>query len=194
MQTGQPRTSFRAGFVFSPLQLPFKSKRSTISNVMNTQPTPKVCNKECKFCISRIMEDLKEIESGEDQLQYIVDLVKDIPCLNEEFKCDDFKVKGCMSNLWLVPEMKDGKCYFYCDGDAVIPKGIAFIISALHSGYTPEEVLSLDLSCIKKLGLEKYLSPNRRNSVSNLSTTIQEYAKKFLNDRGCEKCPKLHII
>jgi len=162
--------------------------------MMNTEFSPKICNKECKYCISRVLDDLESIEDGTEKLQYIVELAKEIPCLKEEFKKDDFKVKGCMSNLWLVPEYKDGKCYFYCDGDAIVPKGIAFIVSALHSGYTPEEVLSLDLECIKKLGLEKFLSPNRRNSVANLSSTIHEYAKSFLNNIGCTNCSKLHVI
>ena len=161
---------------------------------MENNAATKVCNKECKYCISRILEDLEAIEDGSEKLQYIVELAKEVPCLNEEFKSEHFKVKGCMSNLWLVPEMIDGKCYFHCDGDAIVPKGIAFIVSALHSGYTPEEILSLDLECIKNLGLEKYLSPNRRNSVANLSSTIQQYAREYLEKSGCTKCQHLKVL
>ncbi len=147
-----------------------------------------VCDRECRFCIGNVLGDLSEIENGVERLEYLVELAKEVPCLKEEFKQDCFKVKGCMSNLWVVPELKNGKCYFHCDGDAVIPKGIAFIIASLHSGYTPEEVLHLDLAKVKELGLERFLSPNRRNSISNVSSTIKEQARRFLEEAQCSEC------
>ena len=147
-----------------------------------------VCQKECARCIGRIVDDLAAIDDGSERLEYLVELAKDVPCLKDEFKQDCFKVKGCMSNLWVVPEYKEGKCYFHCDGDAVIPKGIAFILTALHSGYSPEQVLALDLACVKKLGLERFLSPNRRNSVANVTDAIRTYAQQFLEETQCSGC------
>ena len=147
-----------------------------------------ICDRNCNQCIDRVVEDLAAFDDPEERLEYLVDLAKDVPCLKPDFKKECFKVQGCLSNLWIVPEMKDGRCYFHCDCDAMIPKGIAFVLAALHSGYTPQEILELDLTSIKELGLEKFLSPNRRNSISHVSETIKRYARKFLEDLNGAKC------
>ena len=108
----------------------------------------KICDRKCQRCLDGVLDDLAAIEDGEERLEYLVDLAKDTPCLKDDFKQDCFKVNGCLSNLWIVPELRDGKCYFHCDCDAMIPKGIAFVLAAFHSGYSPQEVLNLDLNSI----------------------------------------------
>jgi cysteine desulfuration protein SufE len=140
----------------------------------------KVCDREWRCCVGHIVDDLRAMDDGRERLEYLVEMAKDLPCLNAEFKRECFKVKGCLSSLWIVPEYRDGKCYFHCDGDAVIPKGVAFIIAAAHSGYTPEEILQRDPDQMCELGLETLLSPNRRNAVTRVPDTMREYARQFL--------------
>ena len=151
-------------------------------------PGARICDRDCPCCIDKIVDDLRAIEDGRERLEYLVDIAKDLPCLTAEFKQDCFKVKGCISSLWIVPEMKDGKCYFHCDGEAVIPKGVAFIVAALHSGYTPQEILDMDLAQLKDLGLEHLLSPNRRSAVTKVPEQIREYARRFLEESPCAAC------
>ena len=141
-----------------------------------------VCDKQCCQCLSHVLEDLQALDDSTERLEYLVSFAKELPCVKEEYKQECFKVRGCMSNLWLVPELKDGRCYFHCDGDAIIPKAVAYLLAACFSGFTPKEILEIDLAEVRKLGLEQFLSPNRRNALTHVPATIREYAKRFLAD------------
>jgi len=103
--------------------------------------------------------------------------------LADEYKIDTFLIEGCLSQLWIFPEFKEGKCYFHTDSDAAITKGTAALLCELYSGETPEDVLSLEPDFLADVGITQHLSPNRRNGLTNVRKKIKAYAELCLKNR-----------
>ncbi|MEQ9823718.1 MAG: SufE family protein [Puniceicoccaceae bacterium] len=123
------------------------------------------------------IDDLSIIEDPHERLGYIIDMGKTAEGLNDSFKTDAYLIEGCVSNLWLVPEFRDGKCYFAADSDAMVTKGLANLLCQLYSGYTPEQVLSVDPGFLAEVGVTQHLSPNRRNGLTQVGERIHSFAK-----------------
>jgi cysteine desulfuration protein SufE len=123
-----------------------------------------------------LKEDLELLPDAEERFRYILDLGRNYPPLDDEFKTSDRLLPGCMSQLWLAPEFKDGRCFFGMDADAHISKGIAAMVCNLYNGETPEDILATDLDFLGELGIPQVLSANRRNGLSNLRHRIRSFA------------------
>lgn len=127
-----------------------------------------------------LIEELKALQDPQDRFQFLVERAKEEPLLPDEYKLDSFKVKGCMSSLWIAPKFgEEKKVNFLCDCDAMIPKGIALTILDLFQGETPENIIDSDLTFLSELGLKEQLSPNRRNALSQIENYIKHYAKSL---------------
>ena len=127
----------------------------------------------------KIIEDLSSIHEDDERYAYIINKGRVHPALADEFKVESFQIKGCLSQLWLHPELKDGKVYFTIDSDAAIPKGIAAILAEVYSDMTPSEILALSPDFLKEYGIEQHLSMNRRNGLSHICKQIQLYAVAY---------------
>lgn len=127
----------------------------------------------------KIIADLKAIGDQDEKFRFIIKRGKELPAYPEEFRSDDFLVKGCVSQLWLHPELREGRVYFQVDSDATIPKGIAAILADVYSGLTPDEVVGLDPSFLSEVGVEQHLSMNRRNGLASLTKQIKMYGVAF---------------
>ena len=127
--------------------------------------------------LSEIEENFSFFSDWEERFQYIIDLGKSLPDLPDNFKTDEFKVKGCTSQVWLFPEKIDDKFYFRADSDAFIVRGLIYIILAAYNGKSAGEILSVDIKQVfLRLGLEQNLSPNRRNGFFSMVEKIESYA------------------
>jgi cysteine desulfuration protein SufE len=116
--------------------------------------------------IKRITEEFEMFDDWEDRYAYIIDLGKKMPCLDESHKISANKVDGCVSQVWLVSEKKDGKYYFSADSDAFIVRGLLAIIIRVFSGATEEDILAMDFQeLFDNLGLNNHLSPSRSNGL-----------------------------
>ncbi|MFW5883742.1 MAG: SufE family protein [Verrucomicrobiota bacterium] len=125
----------------------------------------------------RLVEDLSVIEDDFERFGYIIDMGKTAQPLPDELKLDEFLIEGCTSQLWVVPSLNEGKCYFAADADSQITKGIAALPCDFYSGHSPEEVLEVDTGFLGEVGVTQHLSPNRRNGLSNLSKRIESFAR-----------------
>ena len=125
----------------------------------------------------QLAEDLALIEDAEERFGWIIDSGRRSPGLPPELKLDSFKIEGCVSNLWLVPEFRDGLCFYRCDGDSLITKGVGTMLCKLYSGATAEEVLAEDAAFLADLGVTQHLTQNRRNGLSNLRAKIHDFAR-----------------
>ena len=125
-----------------------------------------------------LLENLAIIEDEYERLAYVIDLGKDHPPLEERLKQEAFRVEGCTSNLWLVPEFKEGYCHYHVDSDSAVTKGIAALLADLYSGQPPEEIIANPPDFLAEAGVPQILSPNRRNGVSNLSAKITSFAER----------------
>ena len=128
--------------------------------------------------IETLIENFSFLDTWEDKYQYLIDLGEQLVPLDAEFKTDSFKVAGCQSQVWLVPENKDGKFYFEADSDAIIVKGIISVLKAIYSGKDTGSIKNIEVEKIfAKLGLEEHLSPSRRNGMMSMVQKIRFYAE-----------------
>ena len=82
--------------------------------------------------INQIKENFSYFDNWEDRYEYLIDLGKKIPVLDESFKIDEFKVQGCSSNLWVIPEIKEDIIYFQGGSDSVIVQGLFAILCMVY--------------------------------------------------------------
>ena len=130
--------------------------------------------------INEIIENFDLMDSWEDKYRYIIELGETLPPLEEKFKTEAWKVKGCMSQVWLVPEIIDGKVSFKGDSDAMIVKGIMAIVFAIFANKSAKEITGIEVENIfAKLGLMEHLSPNRRSGLLSTVDKIKFYAETF---------------
>ena len=130
----------------------------------------------------QFVEELTPFEDPFDRFAYLIDRAKDLAPLEEEYKIETFLIKGFISQLWVFPSSKDGKCYFQADSDASITKGTAGLLCELYSGETPEDVIALEPDFLAEVGITQHLSPNRRNGLTGVREKIKSYAQHCLDN------------
>lgn len=128
--------------------------------------------------LQQILDDFALLEGWEDRYAYLIDLARQMPSLPEELKVPSHIVKGCMSQVWLVPVRQgDGAFRFLSDSDAILVRGLIAILYAAYNEQPPEEVVALDIEDIfRQLGLDQNLSPNRRNGFFSLVGALRQLA------------------
>lgn len=127
-----------------------------------------------------LVSDLGLLPSAQDRLMYVVDRAKRTPHLPEHLRTAETRVEGCLSNLWFIPEFKEGNCYFQVDADSHIVRGIAIVLAEFYSGHSPAEILQNDPAFLSTVGITQHLSPNRRNGLSRLWDEIRAFSAKHL--------------
>ena len=114
---------------------------------------------------NEIVEEFSIFDQWDDKYQYIIDMGKSLPPLDEKYKTEDRLIKGCQSRVWLYTELKDGKIIFHADSDAIITKGLVALMVRVLSEHTPKEIVDAQLTFINKIGLAEHLSPTRANGL-----------------------------
>lgn len=128
--------------------------------------------------IDELKENFSLFDEWEDRYRYLIDLGRALPPLDEARKTDLYKVEGCMSQVWLVPETEGGRLTFRADSDSAIVKGLIAVLLVLFSGRTPQEILAVDIDGVfGELELEAHISPNRRNGFFSMVDTIRRTAR-----------------
>ena len=117
--------------------------------------------------------------NAQEKYQYLIEQAKNNTNFPEELRNDNFKVSGCQSQVWLIPEKKDDKVYFMSDSDALIAKGLVTLIASIYSDETPEDIVSSEVDLMEEFELGVILSPARRNGAFNMLKMIKDYASKL---------------
>jgi len=115
-----------------------------------------------------IIEEFEAFDDWMDKYEYIIELGKELPLIDEKYKTDDKLIKGCQSRVWVNAEKKDGKMIFTADSDAIITKGIIGLLIRVLSNQAPEDIAKADLGFIKVIGLQEHLSPTRANGLVSM--------------------------
>jgi cysteine desulfuration protein SufE len=123
-----------------------------------------------------IVEEFGLFEDWTDRYAYIVELGKKLPKMDESLKTDDKIIKGCQSRVWLHPKMEENKLYFETDSDAIIVKGLIYLLVRILSGHKPSEISNTDLYFIDKIGMTQHLSPTRSNGLASMVKQMKLYA------------------
>lgn len=126
-----------------------------------------------------IVEEFALFDEWMDKYEHIIELGKDLPLIDEQYKTDENLIKGCQSKVWLHAELKDGKIIFTADSDAIITKGIVGLVISVFSNHTPQEIIDADLFFIDQIGLQEHLSPTRSNGLLSMLKQIRMYAIAF---------------
>lgn len=134
----------------------------------------------------QLLKSLEGFKNKDERLQYIIDLGKNKPALEDAKKDDKFLVKGCMSQAWLIPQFENGKLHFDFDSEALIVKGIMALLMEVYNDNTPSENLQVHPDFLAPAGITEHLSMNRRNGLANLFKQIHLYSATFhaLQNRG----------
>ncbi|MDO5343078.1 MAG: SufE family protein [Bacteroidia bacterium] len=124
-----------------------------------------------------IVEDFSMLDDWMDRYSMLIEMGKECPMIDTQYRNDEHLINGCQSRVWLHAEMKDGKIYFTADSDAVITKGIIYLLIKVFSGQTPSDILAADMSFLDEIGLKEHLSPTRSNGLLSMVKQMMLYAK-----------------
>ncbi len=126
--------------------------------------------------VNKLIEEFSGFNDWEERYKHIIAIGKDLAPMNEEYRQDHFKVKGCQSQVWLYPELDGDKINFHADSDAAIVKGIIALLMRVYSGSTPAEILATKPDFLDTIGLREHLSMSRANGLSSMVKQISMYA------------------
>lgn len=115
-----------------------------------------------------------------ERYRFLIDMARKASEFPEEFRLENFKVQGCLSQVWLVPKYENGKINYLCDSDAQIVKGTVILISDIYSNSTPKEIVDNKRDLMEELDLGNILSMNRRNGAYNMLSMVKQQAELFL--------------
>jgi cysteine desulfuration protein SufE len=128
---------------------------------------------------AEIIEEFEMFEDWTEKYEYLIDLGRALPLINEELKTEEYLIKGCQSQVWLNAEFKEGKVFYKADSDAQIPKGIVSLLVRVLSDESPNEIVKTELSFIDQIGLKEHLSPTRSNGLVSMVKQMKIYALAF---------------
>lgn len=127
--------------------------------------------------IEELIDNFSFFDCWEEKYQYVIDLGRNLEPLSDDYKTETWKIKGCQSQVWLVPSFNNGVIHFCGDSDAILVKGIIAIVLLIYNDKTPAEIKNINIKDIFiKLGLEENLTPSRRNGMMSMVAKINEYA------------------
>lgn len=128
-----------------------------------------------------IIEDFAIYDDWMEKYEYIIELGKELPQIEESKKTKDRIIEGCQSQVWLDAEYSDGKMHFTADSDAIITKGIIALLIRVLNEESPEEIVKSDLYFIQEIGLHEHLSPTRSNGLASMVKKMKMAALKAIS-------------
>jgi cysteine desulfuration protein SufE len=128
--------------------------------------------------VEEIKEDLDFFEDELQKYEYIIDLGKKLESLDEKYQIPLNLVHGCTSQVWLICEQVDNKLIFKGTSDAIIVKGLVYMILKIFSDSTVDELKEIDMDIVHELNLSEIITPNRQSGVIGMIRKIKEYALK----------------
>ena len=123
-----------------------------------------------------IVDEFALFEDWMQRYEYMIELGKSLPLIEERYKTEDNLISGCQSQVWVHAEMDHGKLVFTADSDAIITKGIIAILIRAFSNQPPEDIVAADTAFIDEIGLKEHLSPTRANGLVSMIKQLKMYA------------------
>ena len=123
-----------------------------------------------------IIDEFSMFEDWMERYEYIIELGRSLPLINESYKLDENLIKGCQSKVWLHSELNQDRVQFSADSDAILTKGIVALLLRVFSEQSPKDILEADTEFINEIGLKEHLSPTRANGLVSMVKQIKLYA------------------
>ena len=131
--------------------------------------------------VEEYKKTLAMFPNPQEKYQYLIEQAKKNEDFPQALRIDEFKVNGCQSQVWLVPEEKKDKLYFKSDSDALIAKGLVTLIASIYSNEAPKDIANSKIDLMEEFELGVILSPARRNGAFSMLKTIKEFSQKLAN-------------
>ncbi|PZW41770.1 cysteine desulfuration protein SufE [Mesonia algae] len=126
-----------------------------------------------------IVDEFSMFEDWMQRYEYMIELGKSLPLIEEQYRVDENLIKGCQSKVWLHSKLDGNKVIFTADSDAIITKGIVAILIRSFSHQEPQAILDADTNFIDEIGLKEHLSPTRANGLVSMVKQIKMYALAY---------------
>jgi len=126
-----------------------------------------------------IIEEFSMFDDWMQRYEYMIELGKSLPLIQQEYKTDDNIIKGCQSKVWVHAELDKNRLVFTADSDAIITKGIIAILIRAFSNQKPQDILDADTQFIDEIGLKEHLSPTRANGLVSMIKQLKLYAVAY---------------
>jgi len=127
----------------------------------------------------QVIEEFALFDDWTDKYEYIIDLGKKLPPLDDRYKTDDNKIKGCQSTVWLHAELNGDHLMFEAESEAVIVKGLVSLLIRVLSGHTPEEIAQANLYFMERIGMNQHLAQTRSNGLASMVKQMKLYALAY---------------
>jgi cysteine desulfuration protein SufE len=126
-----------------------------------------------------IVDEFAMFEDWMQRYEYMIELGKSLPLIEEQYKTDDNLIKGCQSKVWVHAELDKDRLVFTADSDAIITKGIIAILIRVFSNQEPKEIIDAKTEFIDEIGLKEHLSPTRANGLVSMIKQLKMYAVAY---------------
>lgn len=123
-----------------------------------------------------IVDEFSMFDDWMQRYEYMIELGKSLPLIDEKYKVEENLIKGCQSKVWVNAELEGDKLVFTADSDAIITKGIVAILIRSFSNQHPTDILNADTGFIDEIGLKEHLSPTRANGLVSMIKQLKMYA------------------
>ncbi len=123
-----------------------------------------------------IVDEFSMFDDWMQRYEYMIELGKSLPLIEDQYKTEDNTIKGCQSKVWVHAELKDDKLVFTADSDAIITKGIVAILIRSFSNQKPKDIIDANTDFIDEIGLKEHLSPTRANGLVSMIKQLKLYA------------------
>lgn len=127
-----------------------------------------------------LLDEILLSDDPQERLAAVVDRARRLPKLGPAERTDAHRVRGCSSSVWLIPELRDGRCYFRVGADSPVVLGLVALLADFHAGSTPAEIVSNATDPLETLDLTRTLSPTRRHGLAAVQAAIRTFAQQFL--------------
>lgn len=127
----------------------------------------------------QIIDEFNVFEDWMDKYNYLIEIGRECPIIEEKDKKEENLIKGCQSRVWVSAILNNGKMDIKADSDAVITKGIITLLLRVYNNQDPQEVYDSELTFIDEIGLKTHLSPTRSNGLLAMIKQIKLYALAF---------------
>lgn len=111
--------------------------------------------------------------------EHLIEMGKALPPMAPEYKTDEFKIRGCQSQVWIMPERRNGRIHFEGDSDALITKGLVALLIRVLDGQPAAEVANTDLAFLDRIGMTEHLSPTRKNGLASMVDQMKRFGAAF---------------
>lgn len=143
---------------------------------------PETAHESAAAAQTAIAEEFAFLGDWTERYQYLIDLGRKLPPLPDELKNEAYKVQGCQSQVWLVPQGDAQRLDFRAISDSAIVSGLIALLLRVYSGRSAREIVDTEPTFIASIGLAKHLSPTRSNGLAAMLRDVKAYARQALGE------------